>query len=109
MPQSMTLRVKVPTREFCAEQTIREPAKTRDGNGSQVQLCKPLCLLVFCVYVVLVHSRDAEKAQDHVMYFEANSETDQRMENGKCSAVEKQEGGHCAPVMPIRRVEDVDI
>ena len=56
----MTLRVKEPTGDVLAEQTIKEPTETADGYGSQIQLCKPLCVHIFCVYVVLVHSWDAK-------------------------------------------------
>lgn len=76
MPQSMTLWVNVPKGDVLAENTIKEPTKTPYGYGAQIQLCKPLCMHICRVYVVLVHPRDAEKTQDHVMHLEANSKTD---------------------------------
>ena len=51
--------------------------------------------------VVLVHSRDAEKAENHIMHLEANAKTNDRMNNSKNSTIEKKESGHRAVIVPI--------
>lgn len=109
VPKSMTLWIKVPLRDVLAKQTIKKPTNSPKEYGGQVYLCKPLCIDVLRVDIVFVHPGDAEKTENGVMYLEANSKASHCMHNCKCSTIEKQKGGHCASIVPIWRVEDVDI
>lgn len=59
--------------------------------------------------VVLVHSRDTEKAENHIMHLEANAKVNNGMNDSKNSTIEKKESGHCAAIVPIWRVKDVHI
>lgn len=52
--------------------------------------------------VVLIHPWDTKKAENHVMHFEADAKTNDRMNDGKNGTVKEKESGHRASVMPIR-------
>lgn len=61
------------------------------------------------MYVVLVHSRDTEKAKNNVVELEPDPEPDLGMYDGKECTVEEQEGGHGTAVVPVGGVEYVDV
>jgi hypothetical protein len=61
------------------------------------------------VYVILVHSGDAEEAEDNVMKLKTDTESDLGVYDGKERTVQEQESGHCTSVVPVGGVENVDI
>lgn len=67
------------------------------------------CVLIVCVNVVFVHSRDAKKTKCYVMSFETKIGTNLGMKDCKKDTIEEEKSGHCGFVMPMWRVEDVDV
>jgi len=109
MPQRMTLRVNRPTGNLLAENTITEPKQTAEYKSNYKQLCKPLGRSILSVNIIFVHSWNAEKNENDIMHFEANTKMKHWMSSGKKSTVHEEEDGHCTAIMPIWRVEDVHV
>lgn len=109
MPQGMTLWVNGPTGYLFAVNIITEPTQTPYKKGGNIQLCNPLSRQVLGVYIILVHSRNAEEAQDHIVHLKANFKTSHRMNSGKNSTIEEEEDGHCTAIVPIWGVEDIHV
>lgn len=59
--------------------------------------------------IILVHPREAEHSKKHIMHLEPNHKPELRLQNGKNSSIEKEEGGHCTAVMPVWGVKNVDV
>lgn len=97
----MALRVDRPSGYLFTENTITDPTETAKEKGSHIPLCKALSRCVLCMNVVLVHSRDTKEAKNHIMHLETNPKPDNRMDNGKCSTIEKEESGHSTAVVPV--------
>lgn len=76
MPQGMTLRINRPTGYLFAENIITKPTQTPYKKSGHIQLCEALSIHVLCVYIILVHSRYAEKTQDHIVHLKTNLKSD---------------------------------
>lgn len=101
MPQSMSLRVHRPLRYPLAEHTVAEPAHAPHKDRGNVPFGNPFSRGVLGVNVVLVHPRDAEKAEDHVVDLESDAKPEVSVDCSKGGTVEEEESGHGASVMPV--------
>lgn len=100
----MSLGVHRPTRHLFAEDSVQEATQATEDEGQQVELRKPLGCRISRMDVVLVHSGDAEQAESRIVELEAKLEPEDRLRDRECGTVEEQEGGHRAPVVPVRGI-----
>ena len=97
----MSLRVHRPLRYPLAEHTVAEPAHAPHKDRGNVPFGNPFSRGVLGVNVVLVHPRDAEKAEDHVVDLETDPKPEESVGSSKGSSVEEEKSWHSASVMPV--------